>query len=251
MNKQETIKGIRDQLKAIKNAIRDQLKAINNAAMYRVSVLIWLLVALASSLVVVFIARPNATKQFLGHDADLFRLTYQFLLITVIGGGVVHVFNQLDRLRAMRQSLREMHTDLLKAYNQAKTVRRKLRAQLGPIDRNPRIWAKLYEDQMDSLSDAQLTFEIHAKRAKEQLWYRRNSGLAGPLGKIEKYLNDIVKEYEGKHADFSGEPPQCPIGDLLKLKGFIGPYSEAKEFKEEFKCAMKDALAALDKAILR
>jgi hypothetical protein len=223
--------------------------------MSKISALIWLLILLASSLVIVFITKPEATKQFLGNEGDLFKLTYQFLLITVIGGGVALVFKQLDRWREMRQSLREMHVELLQAFNQAKTVRRQLRAQLGTVAAvNPdtEISAELYDDQMDSLSDAQLIFEIHAKRAKDNsLWFWGNPKLSAPLHKVEAYLNDIIKEYQKERTKFSGSSPRRRIGDLPKLVEFIGPYSQAAAFKDNFKYPMRDALEALGKAVLR
>jgi len=161
-------------------------------AMYKISVMIWLLVLLAVGLVILFIKWPGATKQFLGDDPELFKLTYQFLLLTVIGGGVALFFKHLDRLRAMRQSLREMHAELLEAFNQAKSVRRHLRAQLGTVvavHPDTKITVELYDDQMESLSDAQLIFEVHAKRAKDSsLWFWGKPGLSQPLGKVPSHI---------------------------------------------------------------
>jgi hypothetical protein len=222
--------------------------------MHKISRLIWLLVLLAGGLVIVFIVWPERTKQFLP-DPDLFKLTYQFLLITVIGGGVALLFKQLDRLRTMRESLREMHAELLQAFNQAKTVRRHLRAQLGTVDTvdpDAHVSAELYDNEIQSLSDAQLTFETHAKRAKHtSLWFSRDPGLAEPLGKVEQYLNDIVKEHQKERSHFSGTPPQRRIADLPKLLEFIGPYGQAKAFKTEFQEPIRDALDSLGKAVLR
>lgn len=223
--------------------------------MYKISSLIWLIILFAASLVTTFILKPDATKQFLGDNEELFKITYQFLLITVIGGGVALVFKQLDNLREMRQSLREMHLELLQAFNQAKTVRRKLRAKLGTlkiINPDTQISADFYDNQMDLLSDSQLIFEIHAKRAENRsLWFRGDPKLSEPLCKIEKYLNGIVKEYEEKREGFSGSPPQRRIGDLPKLTEFIGPYIEATQFKQNLKYPMRDALEALGKVTLR
>jgi len=223
--------------------------------MYKVSVLIWMLILFAAGFVAVFMAWPEATKEFLGNDEDLFKLTYQFLLITVIGGGVALVFKQLDRLREMRQSLREMHAELLQAFNQAKTVRRQLRAQLGTvvaIDPSAQVSAELYDDQLNSLSDAQLIFEIYAKRASDRaLWFWGNPRLSDPLRKVETYLNDIIKEHQKERTGFSGTPPRRPIGELSKLAEFIGPYDQADDFKKNFKYPMRDALGALGKAVLR
>lgn len=126
-------------------------------------------IGLVIVLIFLFITEPETTKQVLGNNDELFKQTYQFLLTSVIGGGVALVFKRLDRFREMRKSLREMLTEVLQAFNQAKTVRRHLRAQLGnvrSVDPEERLSAELYDNQMDLLSDAQLVFEIYAKRAK-------------------------------------------------------------------------------------
>jgi len=223
--------------------------------MYKISVLIWLLVLLAVGFLAFFIKWPELARHFLRDDPDMFKTTYEFLLITVVGGGVTLLFQQLDRVREMRQSLRQMHGELLEAFNKAKSVRRLLRAQLGTakaIDPNTKITAALYDDQMESLSDAQLTFEVHAKRAKDKsLWFWGKPRLSQPLDDIQSYLDQIVKEYEEKRASFSGEPLQCRLGDLPNLAEFVGPFKHTIGFKKKFKYPMRDALEALGKAVLR
>jgi len=223
--------------------------------MHKISLGIWLILSVAVVLVIVFITYPGSTKRFLGNDPELFKLTYQFLLITVVGGGVALFFKQLDYLREMRHSLREMHAELLEAFNQAKSVRRHLRAQLGTavaVDPDRTITAELYDDQIESLNDAQLVFEVHAKRARDRsLWFWGNPGLSQPLGKVESYLGGLVTEHEKKRAGFAGTPPQRRIGDLPALVEFVGPYQQAVGFKENFRYPMRDALQVLGRAVLR
>ena len=212
-------------------------------------------IGFVSIFIFLFIAEPDATKQFLGNNDELFKQTYQFLLTSVIGGGVALVYKQLDHFREMRKSLREMHTEILQAFNQAKTVRRRLRAQLGTVrsvDPEERLSAKLYDNQIDLLSDAQLVFEIYAKRAKSRTsWFRENHTLSVPLCKVEAYLNKIVKEYQKKRATASGSPPACRVGDLPQLMEFIGPYEESSAFRESFKYPISDVLEELGNAVLR
>jgi hypothetical protein len=52
--------------------------------MHKISLGIWLILSVAVVLVIVFITYPGLTKRFLGNDSELFKLTYQFLLITVV-----------------------------------------------------------------------------------------------------------------------------------------------------------------------
>jgi hypothetical protein len=201
-----------------------------------------------------FIAYPNVAKAIFG-EGRIYELTYQFLLISVIGGSIAWLFKEIDRLRGQRIVLRDMHAELLQAYNRAKVVRRALRAKLGTvitIDSDTKVAATDYEEQMEELSDSQLTFEVYAKRAKEPgLWFRDANALARSLDKIEKYLNEIVKEYQQEYAKFTGDPPARPLGNLPKLMEFIGPYKQAVEFQEKFKYPVREALQALGKVMLQ
>lgn len=201
-----------------------------------------------------FIAYPDATKAILG-DEKIRELTYQFFLITVLGGLIAWLYKELDRLRGQRSVLREMHAELLQAYNRAKTVRRNLRAKVGTMtvaNLNAEVTAKDYEEEMEELSDSQLAFEVYAKRANEPwLWFRGGRKLAGSLQKIEGYLNEIVKEYQREFAKFTGNPPTRKLCHLRKLAEFIGPYEQTKEFQECFKYPMRDALQALGKIRLK
>jgi hypothetical protein len=201
-----------------------------------------------------FIAYPNLAKAIFG-EGKIYEQTYQFLLVTVIGGSIAWLFKEIDRLRGHRVILRDMHAELLQAYNRAKIVRRVLRAKLGSVitvDPDKKVAATDYEEQMEELSDSQLTFEVYAKRAKEPgLWFKDANALARSLEKIEKYLNEIVKEYEREYSKFIGDPPVRRLGELPMLMEFIGPYKQATEFQEKFKYPVREALHAIGKAMLR
>jgi hypothetical protein len=45
-----------------------------------------------------FIAYPNVAKAIFG-EGKIYELTYQFLLISVIGGSIAWLFKEIDRLR--------------------------------------------------------------------------------------------------------------------------------------------------------
>jgi len=168
------------------------------------SVLILSTVTLASIGVLAFLLCGATIKQKL--DEEVFKLSYQFLLIVVGGGAVSLLYKQFsterDEAQERRVLLRQMHSELLNAFNTAKRVRRTLRARAryfresdvtSPLIVN----AKDYKEQMNILMDAQLTFEVYAKRAKEsQLFFARGEELQTACRKVEEYLNDIIKEYE-------------------------------------------------------
>lgn len=232
----------------------DLCQVARRGPMIKLSVTIWALILVALGLVFIFIKYPDETKLFLG-DEEVFKLTFQFLLITAVGGGVALLYKQLEHIREIRKSLREMHAELLDAFNLAKKVRRELRAQLGTREKiNPdeMITAEMYEKQMELISDAQMVFEVHAKRGEDSsLWFWGDPRLSEPLSKVESYLNDILKEYQDELSKFSGTPPARKLEDLKKLTEFIGPYTEESKFAEEFKYPIRVALQALGKAVLR
>jgi hypothetical protein len=99
--------------------------------------------------------------------------------------------------------------------------------------------------------EAQLTFEVYAKRAKDsQLFFASGQELATELRRIEGYLNDIIGEYEKELKSFAGTPPSKPLAGLPNLAEFIGPYNQARKFQQEFKEPFKIVLSALPDARL-
>jgi hypothetical protein len=186
---------------------------------------------------------------------EVFNLTYEFLLVVVIGGAVSLLYGRFaaerDLARERRAALRQMHTELLAAYNAAKRVRRKLRAHVGyssglGVTPGARVEAGEYERQMDALMDAQLTFEVYAKRAADsKLWFLHGETLGKELGKIEKYLNAIIDEYEKEFKHFAGAPPSRPLTELGTLAEYIGPTPETGGFKTQFKDAAAKTLSTL------
>lgn len=218
------------------------------------SFLIFAIVSVALLGIYGYIFHSAFIKGLIG-DGKIYELTYQFLLISVIGGSIAWLYKTFDHFRGKRSALREMHTELMHAYNQAKRVRRKLRAILctaNEINPSTEIISTDYEEQMEELSDAQLTFEVFAKRAEDSgLWFLGSKTLANSLKTIEEYLNQILKEYQSEFAKFSGDIPKRQLSQLPKLMEFIGPFDEAKDFQKCFKYPIRDALKALGKVILR
>ena len=105
---------------------------------------------------------------------------------------------------------------------------------------------------MEQLSDAQMTFEVYAKRAKDsRLWFWGSKTLATSLKTIEEYLNEIVKEYQREFARFAGDIPKRQLSHLPKLMEFIGPFDNAKKFQNCFKYPFRDALKSFGKVMLR
>src|ERR1041384_1379539 len=139
------------------------------------SILAVTIIALAG--VAAFIVWHTEVERFLG--SDVFKLTYQFLLITVVGGAIAALYKEFQRQRdeqtkqiersaaareAKRTVQRHFLTDSVAAYNLAKKARRLLRAKA--IERRSQVHRDPYDEQMQSLMDAQLAFEALVERVR-------------------------------------------------------------------------------------
>jgi hypothetical protein len=157
-----------------------------------------------------------------------------------------------EKRRFNNERLREIHSDLLAAFNQAKTVRRILKAFVYFADDGVEmILRDDYDRQMQELNTAQLVFETYSKRAKyNKLWFEKAKNLSENIDAIEGYLNKILSEYQEKRKLFNGAPPSYPISELQMLKEFIGPKKEWIFFDEMFKTPIRETLQSLDEARL-
>ncbi len=201
-----------------------------------------------------FIANVKGIQSNL--DSEVFKLTYQFLTVVVVGGGLSALYKLFTVQRARAQErealLRRLHSELLDAYNVAKRVRRKLRAYFGydsdakAFHPDAHLTAVQYSEQLATLTGAQLTFESYAIRAEDkQLGFKTSNELEVHLRSVEKYLNKIIDEYALKLQSFQGTPPAMQLSELPKLRGFIDSRQESPEFQHEFQGAMKSVRAGL------
>ncbi|MFO0943883.1 MAG: hypothetical protein U0930_24365 [Pirellulales bacterium] len=222
--------------------------------MYRTSNLIRAVLAIASLAVCLFIVGGDRIAHHL--NAEVFKLTYQFLLFVVIGGGLSLLYSRFtaerDLAEERRKLLREMHSELVAAYNTAEAVRRQLRAQVGydpevGLPKNATITIEPYIEQMDALMDAQLIFELYARRAKDRkIWFATGDGLAMNLKTVESYLNKIIDEYESQRNAFvrTGLAAKA-LSELPVLSEFLGS-SDSTNFSSQFKKAFSSALTSLE-----
>lgn len=194
---------------------------------------------------------------------DVFKLTYQFLLLVVFGGAVSWLFTEYSKKREEKQKakerqqekraedkalVRKLYSDLIQAYNSAKRVKRLLRATaqcLSPNQNDDAIMIAIepYHKQMQALIDIQLQFETfkeeveinpalsseNAELETLQETLKRN------LDSIEDYLNDIVDEYEKIYTMHLNTTPTLPLSKLPKLGEFIGKHSGESDIKTKFR----------------
>ena len=220
--------------------------------------------------VIAFIVGRSALEAWLG--VEVFKLSYQFLLIIVIGGAISLLYSQFAKRQAEANKIKEearaikserkalqrkFRTEFLQSYNAAKGIRRLLRAKARAITevngaKVEMIVVSPYDKQAQQLVHVQLQFET----LKEEVESRKDlfSGvpelqdLYAKLGTIESYLNEIVGEYEDKFNLFHKGDLQ-PISLFPKLAEFIGPFETANDFKTRFKQPAKEIVGGLLKLL--
>ena len=159
-------------------------------------------------------------------NAEVFKLLAQLILLVGFGGVASLVLEELNRAReqrdAMRAQLRQTLADILRSYNEVKRLRRLLRAQaVRPNAKDPN--AIVYRDEygalLKSLNDAQLQLETHARLIEGNPdQYPNSEILIRNVRTAEKYLGNIITEWEENLASFSGTPPQKRLADLPFLQ---------------------------------
>jgi hypothetical protein len=119
-------------------------------------------------------------------DEKLFESTYQFFLITVIGGSVSLVYeayrhereaierereNEREERERQREIQRNLRTTIISAYHDLKKLRRLLRAQsirLEPSAGERVILATEYNKYLEQLIDAELAIEQASRIAQSE-----------------------------------------------------------------------------------
>jgi hypothetical protein len=184
-------------------------------------------------------------------------ITFQFFLIVVLGGAVAWLFREYTRQREIKDQhkneLMELRRDLVNAYNRIKCIRRLLRARAqrgGKIrDPNTVIRRSVYEELMGELNEIQLRLEGYKRRVRGEEQIFRSDGvsfdLENSLDKMEKYLNDIISEYETALRPFEEDPDYLSASKLEKLREFIAPRMDEKDIRENIYVAFRQALEAL------
>jgi hypothetical protein len=132
-----------------------------------------------------------------------------------------------EKRRRQDDLLRDLLDQTLTAYNRVKRIRRLLGAYTA--DGAGRITVALYDEHMSALIDQQLEFEKFKRRSPfiddERLRstvLSSSSLLTDGYGKIEKYLNLVVGEYEANRHMLIAHRGRLPVCRLAELAGFIG-----------------------------
>lgn len=143
---------------------------------------------------------------------DVFKLLLQFLLITVIGGGVFAYFNarREEQLRADARiaGLQALDRELGEAHRAVKRVKRNMRAQLRrESDGSARIDQAAFEAALGDLLDAQIaTEEVRESIAVrgDLLDQQAVQQLSSVLRYAARQLHDVFEDYERNRVQRDG-----------------------------------------------
>lgn len=233
----------------------------NDARVYKLTIMLASALALVG--VVLFISYHKSIQEMMG--VEIFKLSYQFLLLVVIGGTISWLFSQYTREQEEKEARRELQrsfqANLIEAYNSTKRIRRLLRAEARHIyNTNNEIGVKHkpYCRLMRDLIDVQLKFEFLKKEVEITdlfIGISELRGLNSQLSSAEKYLHDIIEEYEESYNSFSGNDI-CPLKKLPRVAEFI--YSPIQhnqlkisdDFRDEFKVPSDEAMIQLLKILI-
>jgi hypothetical protein len=204
------------------------------------------------------------SKQISNHlQADIFKITYQFLLIVVAGGGISWLYKDFISIRERKQSdiraFRDLYSNLVDSYNQYKEIKRLLRAKaLRNSDDGEILLSRPYEKLMMRLNSVQLKFEFYKldvggknqffERVNEKYTCKDNAcSLAQDLAKVEEYLNEVVDEYEKALRDYITMPEYLKLDDLKlkKVEEFIAKSKNQSSNREIAKKCFKSAIEKL------
>src|SRR5215203_27268 len=114
-----------------------------------------------------------------------------------------------EQARASADAEKEVRKDfflrLTRIYNDSKKIRRILKAHRGTKrdgSNETEISCTVYEEQLEKLMDVQLEFEIYKPDKLEAarvllLPFENAERITEHFGKVEKYLNHVIHEYDG------------------------------------------------------
>ena len=181
------------------------------------------------------------------HDAGAHTLRFevakaviQLGVVSVIGV-VVSLFSfeyqrarqWADKTRELDRKNLEYREDLLKstlartiaAYSSVKKARRLLRARAIVTEGHPEpaVLGPAYDQYMDMINDAQREVEnLGRDIATSAPAFSGSASLVNKLHSIDRYLNDLVEEYETGRRTFQGQHPLKMLSLMPRLNDFIG-----------------------------
>lgn len=209
--------------------------------------------------VVMFITWRHAFESYLGDE--LFKLTYQFLLLVVVGGAVSIGYQSgaaaRDQREKHRMLQRHIHQDLLSGYMAAKQARRLLRARALRYESHfwwiIRIYVRFdeYDRQLQAVSEAQLKLESAIRQIEvNRTLFKKSAGvILSQLTNVDKYMGSLIREWERAARKLSAAPRELPLRMLPALSTFVARFERNEPFHLNFKRPFRNALRLFERAI--
>lgn len=259
-----------------KKGFIDEHKSLNTKPFdSKIGVVAGIAIFLAIVGIIFFILFNKNLQDFLG--TEIFKLSYQFLLLVVIGGAVSLIFTEYTKAKEQRlkdtekdeeRKLKEkekwesknneerilqhkFYNDFIQAYDSAKKIRRLLRSRARILSQDAGtnseaivIKTLRYDEQMQVLTNVQLQFEFFCEEVQSNRHLFSGvdelKNLSQDLKKIESYLNKIVGEYEDCYKSL---PNQSFIDDVptIPIKNLpkLGEFIGKYENATSFKTEFK------------
>lgn len=182
---------------------------------------------------------------------EVFKLLAQLVILGFTGGIGSLVLTEINtsrqRSEAKRLLLRTALGEIVAGYNEIKSVRRLLRAEAvrpNYKDQNAHVLKEPYRLLLRRLNDAQLKLEAQLRLIEgNQAQYPKAETLCELLGIAEKYLGNIISEWEVKLESFKDVPEQNKLVDFNDLRDFLenAPHS----FKPMLACPLTKVFAII------
>jgi hypothetical protein len=175
-----------------------------------------------------------------------------FLLITVVGGIFTFWLSALRDSKSRQEYTLSALRDLIKQvddlYRSTKQIKRMIRSRLRVIAGGHEIEGAFFVSRMDELSNTQLKLEQvrNAVRTRVDVFDGdRKRRVLKEIEYAEKYLNDVVEEFENRRVCWEGSAcrilPSCKM-----LTDFLGERWMPEEIRQEF-AIMEDASTSMER----
>jgi hypothetical protein len=170
-----------------------------------------------------------------------------FFLVTIVGGTFTAYVSLLRDLISKRESALFSLRDLIKQvddlYRATKQTKRMIRSRLKSVGERYEIEAAFFAARMDDLSNTQLKLEQvrNAVRTRSDLFdEERKKRIIKEIEYSEKYLNDVVEEFEKRFIQWDGDVCRIPASCKM-LMDYLGERWMPAQIQEDFE-KMEDAV---------
>jgi hypothetical protein len=177
---------------------------------------------------------------------ETIKLSIQLFLVVLVGGIIIQKYN---RSRARKDAVNEFKRatlkDLSRAYSEVKGVRRIIRAKCEPIPgahTKNSVPIKVYDEHIATINKTQLELEILGRELRIiKEVFNGTDKLRSYIENMEKYLGEIISEYETKVKNHIGAV-SIPLSELPRLRKFIAKIENEESDFAKFANGYRDAL---------